>query len=64
MSDIYLYKNEFEKSRVIEKINSISDLIREEENKPMDKRDNDLIKRLVYEQFVQGLKLSPRNNIF
>lgn len=60
MPTIYNYKNEFDRSAVIGKINEIADKIEQEEAKEYGEYDKERVRRLIYEQFYQGLKLSIR----
>lgn len=65
MNDIYSYiGEEFNPSNVIEKISDISDELEEEQSK--DEKDRDRKKEfdLIYQQFIQGLKLSTGFNRF
>lgn len=60
MDDIYLYNRYFDKTAVIDRINTIADAIKEEQNKEV--RDLNREKELIYAQFIQGLRLSTNNN--
>lgn len=61
LQTIYLYNNEFDKEQIIKKVNDISEQIQSEEEKMLDTDyDKEKIRRLMYEQFFQGLKLSIR----
>lgn len=60
MDDIYLYNRYFDKTAVIDRINTIAEAIKEEQNKEV--RDLNREKELIYAQFIQGLRLSTNNN--
>lgn len=60
MDDIYLYNRYFDKIAVIDRINTIAEAIKEEQNKEV--RDLNREKELIYAQFIQGLRLSTNNN--
>lgn len=55
----YRYNEDFDNERVINKINELSEKIQEkiEEGENVDKEE---VKRLMYAQLIQGLKLSVR----
>ncbi len=56
MNTIYHYSDDFNKNKVIEKVNELSDKIEEElKNETYDKNKR---RELLYAQFIQGLKLS------
>lgn len=57
MNDIYKYNSDFDNEAIVDKINELADAIEEEEN-PEERF------KLVYAQFIQGLKLSTWNNLF
>lgn len=63
MNTIYSYNNEFDRSHVIDKVNEIAEEIEEEIEKPEDERDGNKEFKLIYKQFIEGLKLSTRNNL-
>lgn len=64
MDNIYVYQDDFERNNVIDRVNCIADKLAEEQNKPVDERDFDKERELIYAQFIQGLKLSTGNNLF
>lgn len=64
MDNIYVYQDDFERNNVIDRVNCIADKLAEERNKPVDERDFDRERELIYAQFIQGLKLSTGNNLF
>ena len=64
MSDIYRYKNEFDKSSVFEKISQLDSKLREEQNKPADEINNEMVFNLIYAQFIEGLKLSTGSLLY
>lgn len=57
MDDIYKYNNDFDNKEIIDKINEIAESIENE-------KDDEKRFKLVYAQFIQGLKLSTGNNVF
>ena len=61
MSNIYSYNSDFEREQVMDKIIEINALLEEEEAKPNNERDSDKEFKLIYQQFIQGLKLSTGN---
>ena len=61
MSNIYCYNSDFEREQVMDKIIEINAQLEEEEAKPNNERDSDKEFKLIYQQFVQGLKLSTGN---
>lgn len=64
MDNIYVYQDDFERNNVIDRVNCIADKLAEEQSKPVDERDFDKERELIYAQFIQGLKLSTGNNLF
>lgn len=64
MSDIYRYKNEFDKSSVFEKISQLDSKLREEQNKPADEINDERVFNLIYAQFIEGLKLSTGSFLY
>ena len=58
MQTIYQYSNEFNKSDILNKLNEISEQIEIEEKKDAQDYDKEKVKKLIYAQFIQGLKLS------
>lgn len=54
MDTIYRYRNDYDPSQVCEKLTEISDKIDEEKEKGNSREVN----RLMYAQFLQGLRLS------
>lgn len=61
MSNIYSYNSDFEREQVMDKIIEINAQLEEEEAKPNNERDSDKEFKLIYQQFIQGLKLSTGN---
>lgn len=61
MSNIYCYNSDFEREQVMDKIIEINAQLEEEEAKPNNERDSDKEFKLIYQQFIQGLKLSTGN---
>ena len=64
MSDIYRYKNEFDKSSVFEKISQLNSKLREEQDKPADEINDEKVFNLIYAQFIEGLKLSTGSLLY
>lgn len=64
MSDIYRYKNEFDKSSVFEKISQLDSKLREEQGKPADEINDERVFNLIYAQFLEGLKLSTGSLLY
>lgn len=58
METIYQYSNEYDKTEILNKLNNISEQIQEEENKDNSEYNKEKVRKLLYEQFIQGLKLS------
>lgn len=62
MDTIYKYSDEFDKSRIISEINDIEDeknlLYQDDEKKDTDLKNEEF--KLIYKQFIKGLKLSIR----
>lgn len=61
MPNIYSYNSDFEREQVMDKIIEINAQLEEEEAKPNNERDSDKEFKLIYQQFIQGLKLSTGN---
>lgn len=57
MNDIYKYNNDFDNEKVLDKLNDIAEAIEQEE-------DPEERFKLIYAQFIQGLRLSTNNNWF
>lgn len=55
MDDIYKYNNGFDNEEILDKLSDLAEEIEQEE-------DPDKRFKLVYAQFIQGLKLSTWNN--
>lgn len=64
MSDIYRYKNEFDKSSVFERISQLDNKLREEQDKPADEINDEKVFNLIYAQFIEGLKLSTGSLLY
>lgn len=61
MQNIYKYiGDEFDNARVMDNIAQISNELDEEQSKPNEERDKDKEFKLIYRQFMEGLKLSTR----
>ncbi len=57
MNDIYIYNNDFDNEKILDKLNELAEAVEQEENP--DERF-----KLIYAQFMQGLRLSTNNNLF
>lgn len=57
MNDIYKYNSDFDNEKVLDKLNDIAEAIEQEE-------DPEKRFKLIYAQFIQGLRLSTNNNWF
>lgn len=65
MDDIYSYiGEEFSPMNVMEKISDIDMQLEEEQSKNPEERDRKKEFDLIYQQFIQGLKLSTGFNRF
>lgn len=63
MQNIYKYiGDEFDNAVVMDNIAQISNELDEEQSKPNEERDKDKEFKLIYRQFMEGLKLSTRYN--
>lgn len=60
MSDIYRYNNsdDYGHALVIERLKSIASELELEQQKPENERDREKEFKLIYKQFIEGLKLS------
>jgi hypothetical protein len=59
MHDIYRYNSDdFSQSEVIEKLKDIAGELELEQEKPDEERDKQREFKLIYKQFLEGLKLS------
>lgn len=57
MNDIYKYNNEFDNEKILDRLNELAEAVEQEE-------DPDERFKLIYAQFMQGLRLSTNNNLF
>lgn len=64
MDDIYGYNDEFAKDRILADIDAIAYELSNEQSKPDEERDKEREKKLIYAQFIRGLRLSTGNIIF
>lgn len=62
MGNIYKHSNEFDIREIHDKISQIENEIDVEQTKPLCQKNREKIFNLIYARFVQGLKLSTRNN--
>ena len=58
MQTIYQYNKDFDKSEIINKMNALSEQIKEEQTKDNDKYNKEKELELIYAQLIQGIKLS------
>lgn len=61
---IYMYNNEYDKQRIMNEIALLQEKLNEEQNKNYQERDKEKELKLIYKQFITGLKLSTGNNFF
>ena len=64
MADIYGYTGEFERSKVLQKIDDLDCQLREEQAKEPDKRNANREFELMYARFMAGLKLNTGARFF
>lgn len=58
MQTIYQYNKDFDKSEIINKMNELSEQIKEEQTKDNTEYDKAKEIELIYAQLIQGIKLS------
>ena len=58
MQIIYQYNKDFDKSEIINKMNDLSEQIKEEQTKDNDEYNKEKELELIYAQLIQGIKLS------
>ena len=58
MQTIYQYNKDFDKSEIINKMNDLSEQIKEEQTKDNDEYNKEKELELIYAQLIQGMKLS------
>lgn len=58
MQTIYQYNKDFDKSEIINKMNDLSEQIKEEQTKDNDEYNKEKELELIYVQLIQGIKLS------
>ena len=58
MQTIYHYNKDFDKSEIINKMNDLSEQIKEEQTKDNDEYNKEKELELIYAQLIQGIKLS------
>ena len=58
MQTIYQYNKDFDKSEIINKMNDLSEQIKEEQTKDNDEYNKEKELELIYAQLIQGIKLS------
>lgn len=61
MPAIYSYNSDiFDRSSILHRINEIKEELAEEMEKPDEERNGEKEFKLIYKQFMEGLKLSTR----
>ena len=58
MQTIYQYNKDFDKSDIINKMNDLSEQIKEEQTKDNNEYNKEKEIELIYAQLIQGIKLS------
>ena len=58
MQTIYQYNKDFDKSEIINKMNDLSEQIKEEQTKDNNEYNKEKEIELIYAQLIQGMKLS------
>lgn len=58
MQTIYQYNKDFDKSEIINKMNDLSEQIKEEQTKDNNEYNKEKEIELIYAQLIQGIKLS------
>lgn len=58
MQTIYQYNKDFDKSEIINKMNDLSEQIKEEQTKDNNEYNKEKEIELIYTQLIQGIKLS------
>ena len=58
MQTIYQYNKDCDKSEIINKMNDLSEQIKEEQTKDNDEYNKEKELELIYAQLIQGIKLS------
>ena len=56
MQTIYQYNKDFDKSEIINKMNDLSEQIKEEQTKDNDEYNKEKELELIYAQLIQGIK--------
>lgn len=59
-----MYKNEYDKQYVMNEVSILQEELNEERNKDLNDRDKEKEFKLIYKQFIKGLKLSTGNKLF
>ncbi len=60
--DRFVNFSDFDKNVILNKISDIASQLEEERSKDDDERDVEKEKNLIYQQWIQGLKLSTQYN--
>ena len=58
MQTIYQYNKDFDKTDIINKMNDLSEQIKQEQTKDNDEYNKEKELELIYAQLIQGIKLS------
>lgn len=59
-----MYNNEYDKNQIMNEVVLLQDELVKEQNKNEQERDKEKELKLIYKQFIKGLKLSTGNNLF
>lgn len=59
-----MYKSEFNQNQIMNDISQIQEELLQEQSKPNEERDKQKELKLIYKQFIKGLKLSTGNKLF
>lgn len=60
-----MYNNDYDKNQIMNEVVLIQEELQEELNKDIEDRNREKEIKLIYKQFIKGLKLSTRgNNLF
>lgn len=64
MTHIYGYKEDFNRSNVIDRMNALSEIVEEEMEKPDGERDDRKAFEMMYAQYMAGLRLSTGSTLY
>lgn len=59
-----MYNEYFNKEQIMNEVSLLREELEKEQEKPIEERDKEKELKLVYKQFIKGLKLSTGNKIF